>query len=383
MAYIDDIFRRYQDNTCTEEELASILRFFEQEENSTVLQDLVQRELLKDESPELLSPNLQRIVSRNRSVIYEISEDSVYKIPSRRTALLKGVSIAASLLLVAGISTWLYYSSSTTPIEKQHLADIAPGTNRATLTLSDGHSVTLSEGQTELITGENGVSYGDGTPILENNLVQMASLVTPRAGQYQVRLPDGSRVWLNAASTLQYPTSFSGGTRRVELKGEAYFEVAKQKTPFIVATAGQEITVLGTHFNVTAYPDEMTTKTTLVEGKVRVSTPSGDIKELSPGRQANLDRNGLHVQQVNTEDYTAWREGIIVLERQQLSQVLRQIERWYDVEFDIDPNVQLPSATLSGDVYRDLPLAALLQTLSQQTGLRFERKERRVMVKGS
>lgn len=382
MAYIDDIFRRYKENSCTEEELEILLRYFEEEKNISQLQLLIDEELGDARSEVDIVPELTAIVARNRAVIWAVPEEGRVRASRKITMTRRWIAIAASLTLVIGLSTWFYYKKNSVDYqETELLADIAPGTNRATLTLSDGRSVILKEDQEILQTNAGGATYADGTIVLEASLVQMATVATPRAGQYQVRLPDGSKVWLNAASSIRYPTRFEGDIRRVELQGEAYFEVDKSPIPFVVVTAGQEITVLGTHFNVMAYADEAYTQTTLAEGKVRVSSTRGETQELLPGSQATLDTKGLHVQQVNVEDYTAWKDGVIVLEKQSLLQVLRQLERWYDVEIVIDPHVKLPSATLSGDVLRDLPLTALLETLSQQTGLHFERRERRVMVK--
>ncbi|MBL1409814.1 FecR family protein [Sphingobacterium faecale] len=294
---------------------------------------------------------------------------------------IRWLSVAASLLIVATFSVW-YYSSSriASPGVELH-ADIPAGSNRATFTLSDGHHVALSEAQGTLVSDGERFTYADGTSVLDVPSVQMATVTTPRSGQYQVVLPDGSHVWLNAASSIRYPTRFSKDVRRVELEGEAYFEVKKGQVPFVVSTAGPEIRVLGTAFNVMAYSDEPYTQTTLVEGSVRLTSSAGAIRELVPGMQAIADRQGIRVQEVDVVDYTSWKDGIITLEKQTLSQIFRQLGRWYDVEFVVERGVSLPSATLSGDVLRDLSLHALLQTLAQQTGLQFELNERRVIVR--
>lgn len=203
---------------------------------------------------------------------------------------------------------------------------------------------------------------------------------------------------MNAESTLRYPTRFTGDTRRVELDGEAYFEVksrlvtpdGKIKQPFIVSTAGQDVEVLGTQFNIMAYTTEKETETTLVEGKVKLSR-TATAKEasisdnasvvLTPGQQGLTDRSAIHVRLVDVEQYTAWKDGLLVLEHQTVDQVLRQIERWYDVTFEVTPGMQLPSKTLSGEVLRNLPVSVLLKALEEQTQLHFEIKGRRIMVK--
>lgn len=393
MAYIDDLFKRYLDNTCTEEELHTLLRYFEHEAHTREGEEWVQKELFTTEAKSDLSPELEHIVSRNRAAIYSIRGAESAHLGNRSKVMIRWMAIAASILLIWGITLFFLNMPTTAPIVAE-LQDIAPGTNRATLSLSDGRSVELNDNQGGLVANEEGLAYSDGTLILGTAAAEVATITTPRAGQYQITLPDGSRVWLNAASTLRYPTHFTGDVRRVELQGEAYFEIRKkqakeghlaseQKMPFIVATTGQEITVLGTQFNVMAYAEEPATQTTLVEGKVRLASSGGKAMELLPGAQAVLSKDGWQVQKVNVENYTAWKDGVIVMESQTLGQVFRQLERWYDVEFVVDKGVRLPGKTLSGDVLRDLPLSALLQTLEEQTGLRFERKERRVVVKSN
>jgi ferric-dicitrate binding protein FerR (iron transport regulator) len=230
--------------------------------------------------------------------------------------------------------------------------DIKPGGNQAILTLADGTKIVLDkaaegalarQGNTTVIKLDDGrlaynmqtVSQIPTTKILYN------TLSTPRGGQYRVTLPDGTLVWLNASTSLKFPTAFTGNERKVEIKGEAYFEVAKNEAmPFIVTAENSEIKVLGTHFNVSAYADDKVMKTTLLEGSVELSiakragseTVPATIK-LQPGQQAQLDEtNILKVVEADTEEATAWKNGFFIFNNEDVESIMRKITRWYDVK---------------------------------------------------
>lgn len=305
---------------------------------------------------------------------------------------------AASLVIVLGIGGY-FYTQKAIKNDRVTMSrpDIPPGGNRATLVLSGGETISLSEKQDGLVVGKEGITYADGTSIVTSNAIQTVTIITPRAGQYQVLLPDGSKVWLNAASTLKYPTQFTGNVRCVELEGEAYFDVKKQgvwdkehkklnRTPFVVGTSGQEIEVLGTQFNVSAYSDDKATKTTLVKGSVRV-TRQGEVGAravrsvlLSPGQQSTAQGESLFVKAVDVQQYIAWKDGVIVLDEQNLQAIIAQLERWYDVEFE-STGLLRNKMTLSGEIPRNVSLTTLLDVLGEQMNLRFEIKGRRVMVR--
>src|SRR5690606_27967693 len=198
---------------------------------------------------------------------------------------------------------------------------------RATLTLADGRTIDLSEAQTGIVVGED-VMYNDGSEVMEHRQDNLSGtqkgslktnyfvLSTPKGGTYQVTLPDGSKVWLNAGSTLKYPSRFSDGERIVEMTGEAYFSVIRdEERPFRVTSNGQQVEVLGTEFNVTAYPDDRETKTTLVEGSVRVALTTGRSPvtsrspiTLKPGEQSIVRGANIEKQQVDTDEFTAWKD---------------------------------------------------------------------------
>lgn len=308
------------------------------------------------------------------------------------------LAIAAAVLLVVGL-VWVWQMPDGDPgrsaVAYKDMADIDPGGERATLTLADGRKIFLDETDTGQLAMDRGIRIHKteaGEVVYEiaeegEHGTALNTIETPRGGQYKVVLPDGTNVWLNAASSLTYPTRFSEAERRVSLTGEAYFEVNKgysvgaQKAPipFVVETGLQQVEVLGTHFNVNAYANEPTAKTTLLEGAVRVTDKTGRISRvLQPGEQCAATGADFSVLTVDTESVVAWRNNVFYFYHTDFLGILRQIERWYDVEFD---QAGIPAdIRLYGEIGKDKKLSVVLEALSANTGLHFERKGRRVAV---
>ncbi|WP_257670357.1 FecR family protein [Parapedobacter tibetensis] len=291
---------------------------------------------------------------------------------------------AAAVLVVATISIWLFMGRQAIDqqTEAVHVQDIQPGGNRATLTLADGSQIALSEMQTGIVVRE-GVTYLDGSTVSARRHQRMdtLSLATPKGGTYQITLPDGTGVWLNAASSLRYPTKFTGNVREVELVGEGYFEVAAdEQRPFVVKSAGQIVEVLGTKFNINAYENEEATATTVVHGAVRVTDTSNpdDRRVLKPSEQAVTGNGHIDVKAVDVSYYIGWKDGKFTFDRVALSTVLRQIERWYDVSFEHPQNI--PDIPMWGTLSREVMLSELLDVLELNTGYEFKREGRRVMM---
>src|SRR5690606_9468372 len=380
MTYIDDIFKRYLNNSCTEEELSILLRYFELDEYSDDLESLVEQELLHIEQEQTLSKPLLEMVEQNRSALMEKIQTRSKKDKIKK--LLIGVSIAASVLL---ISTWTFYYFGRQPIEQVELADqhnieIGPGGNRATLTLENGQSIVLNENKTGIAIGENGFAYTDGSKITQNTTTQYATLSTPRKGQYQIVLPDGTNVWLNAESSIRYPTAFTGNERVVELKGEAYFEVThKPQQPFIVKTDSQHLKVLGTTFNVHDYPDELHTVTTLISGSVELnSMKSHALQILKPEQQAVLGQKGYEISTVDVAPYVAWKDGEFRFKATPLPEAIRQIERWYDLDVDY---THIPDdIKVHASIQRDKNLSSVLYALEEISNVKFKIKGRRLQL---
>ncbi|HET6999886.1 MAG TPA: FecR family protein [Puia sp.] len=258
--------------------------------------------------------------------------------------------------------------------------------NQAILTLANGSVIILDSTKNGIITNQGNVKIiklDSGklayTPLTINGAASSETsyntISTPRAAQYQVVLSDGTKVWLNAASSLRYPTSFSGQDRKVELTGEGYFEVAKNKDkPFHVRVGAVEVEVLGTHFNIMAYDDEAAIQTTLLEGSVKVSY-NNQTDLLKPGRQASLSRTDskLTMGDANVQQVVAWKNGYFYFDKSDVKTIMRQVSRWYDLDIVYESSV--PDMKFSGKIERSLPLSGISHLLeSGQIHFRIEGK---------
>jgi len=306
--------------------------------------------------------------------------------PVRRMPLVKRIRWAAAaavlLLLTGGSYLFLHRPSAKPSIASTTAASKsagAPGHDAAILTLSGGRQIILdstlrdtilTEGNNIIASANGRLAYNPGSPSREGEGGSAAggeiiynTLSTARGGQYQLTLPDGSKVWLNAASSIRYPTAFTGTSRSVTITGEAYFEVAvNPHRPFIVTAGATDITVLGTHFDVMAYNDESHLRTTLVEGAVRVR--QGDQTTLlHPGEQArvNTETHHIAVKKVDTNDAIAWVHGQLSLESDDIGALMRQISRWYNVDLRYEGTP--PNAQLFGTINRNIDLPDILTAL--------------------
>jgi transmembrane sensor len=256
--------------------------------------------------------------------------------------------------------------------------DVLPGGNHATLTLADGSSILLDtakhgglaqQGISAIHKPVDGLLVYEPTETSAKDEAGMNTIRTPRGGQYQVRLPDGSKVWLNAASSIQFPVSFTGNIRKVTITGEVYFEIAGRvtasgaKQSFVVDIAGKsEVEVLGTHFNINAYDDEAIIKTTLLEGSVKVSNGSGQSRMLQPGQQSQIIGNRFSIiNEADTEEAVAWKNGLFKFNDADIQAILRQAARWYDIEVEIKGNDS--GERFRGKIARDVKLSEFLRIL--------------------
>ncbi len=284
---------------------------------------------------------------------------------------------AAAALLLACLSVAYLFLFGPANTSKDILAStILPGGNSATLSIAGGPALQLDTNQSNIVMGGQYIVYADNSPIngltlqtdnLHEAVLPMA-LTTPKGGTYQVTLPDGTQVWLNAASTLRYPSRFEGKERTVELVGEAFFAVAKDsKRPFRVASNGQQIEVLGTEFNVSAYPDENTVRTTLLAGAVRLHVGTNGMSiALAPGEQAVSKAGSVTKQAVDAESFIAWKDGYFKLNGS-LQDIMAQVGRWYDVEVVFQRSVDA-SMELVGEISRDVTLSDILLMINEIDG---------------
>lgn len=292
----------------------------------------------------------------------------------------KTLLAVASILLVAGVAFYIYnkvekWNESTLKVEEtQPSQGIVHGTTRATLSLADGQAVQL---------GSNAKENKELLSQLGADEDQERRLSTPRGGEFHIVLSDGTEVWLNAGSQLDYPGQFEGEERRVKLSGEAYFKVKHDAVhPFIVEAAGQEVIVHGTEFNIEAYPDERVASTTLVNGSVTVVSPGKAAPaKLRPGEQAvlNTQSQALKVKSVNTSTATSWREGRFIFDNRTLEDIVRELSRWYDFDYTFsDP--RLGQTVFMGSVPRYAHFSEVLRILEMSGGIHFQVKGRHVRV---
>ncbi|MBB5441311.1 ferric-dicitrate binding protein FerR (iron transport regulator) [Pedobacter sp. AK017] len=271
--------------------------------------------------------------------------------------------------------------------------DIAPGKNTATLTLANGKTILLSDVKTGVIVAGNSLRYNDNTVISTEGRdlsslrsVEMTSLSTPRGGMYQITLPDGSRAWLNADTKISFPSQFIGKERKILIiNGEVYFEVAKNKEkPFIVVADQQEVEVLGTHFNISAYKDEAGVKTTLLEGSVKVSLLSGKRSDdrtviLKPNQQSTVTgSSGISVKDVDADEAVAWQKGYFLFANEDIKTIMRKVARWYDVDVVYEGNVD--NMALGGTVSKFSNVSKILAMLQETGAVKFKIEGRKVIV---
>lgn len=310
------------------------------------------------------------------------------------------IAVATSLFFVAGLALYFYLSSGNLNAEKRLAAAkmINAGTNTAVLTLANGERVNLSGSKTGLVINASGLAYNDGDSLAGDGAAELKAaseltVSTPKGGQYQVVLPDGTKIWLNAASALKFPARFDGlKARRVELTGEAYFEVAKAKhqsapktrrLTFIVASGKQEVEVLGTHFNINAYAEEDKIETTLFEGSVRVSlnglAGKGAVAMLSPGQQASVSNQEVKVSTADTEEALAWRNGFFKFNSESIPSVMRKLSRWYNVEVAYEGEIS--RGRIIGTISRNKNIKEVLEMLEETKLVTFKVEGRKVIVK--
>jgi len=339
----------------------------------------------------LSSPEL---ISRIEAGLNNIDKPTVplYAKKERRTFGLN-IAVAASLLAMLSVALFFYTGKDKKSIQQvvKHITkEIGPGGNKAILTLADGSKIDLNDIADGEIASQAGIKIVKDTSgqlvytimnaAAANSTGLYNSIQTPNGGQYRVNLPDGSAVWLNAASSLRYPVVFNGAERRVELTGEAYFEIAKEKNrPFRVITANQTVEVLGTHFNINSYDDEHNTKTSLLEGSVKIqNTFNKKSMVLKPGQQSQVDSYSISVKEVDVNDAAAWKDGFFVFNAESIPSAMRKIARWYDLEIAYEGNID--DKDLAGSVSRFKNVSEVLKTIELTELVHFKVEGRKITV---
>lgn len=380
MDRIKNRFTRFVRNNSSEGELEQLYRDFEAMDQD-VMEALIDEELERSVSQSDGLPPPAYLQRNKKKIKIYISRTAAKQTNPRFALMKRWISIAAFLAI--GLCFYIYKYKGTVLHDNQIVIsteDIDPGSNTATLRLSNGQSFQLNDKNGELISNDSGeILYQDGTALVQMENVDDILVETPRAGQYQVVLPDGTKVWLNAETKIEYPSRFASHERRVKLIGEAYFEVVSAKDkPFVITTDQQDVIVFGTSLNVHAYPMDKNT-TTLVEGEVQVRAHQNDAKtSLKPNEQTVLLEGKLEKRIVDPVHFTGWKDGFFRFHATDLDEVLKQLERWYDLDVDY---TQVPkNIRVYATVRRDNKLSSILYAIEQVTMVEFKLSGRRLEV---
>lgn len=283
------------------------------------------------------------------------------------------LAVAATLLLMAGGAIY-YYTMPQPPVHTTGLSQAPANSQKVTLQLASGKKIELNSQQEEIMVKGKQVVYNNGNMVASTNTaqVQYMTLSTPKGTQYRITLPDGTKVWLNAATKLTYPDRFEGDNRVVQLTGEAYFEVSPDVHPFIVNSRGQAVVVLGTVFNIMAYEDEPYIETALVSGSVKVNETI-----LKPGFKAQYTPDGTQVLNADLKTITAWKDGMFYFRDASLTTIMHQLQRWYDIE--VVYKTTRTGDEFTGQIPRNKPLEKVLEIL-QLSGVNCKVEGRTLIV---
>jgi transmembrane sensor len=370
------LINKYQAGTCTPEEKAIV-------ENWLIVGEVTKFNLSDDELDEDLLDLQQRLHT---------------DIAPKRKTLWPRIAVAASILICLGIAFYFYTDVNKKLTLTTAYKDIAPGSNKAILTLANGAKISITDARNGEILKESGIvvsKTSDGQLVykitdrnkkLKTKDQAYHTIETPRGGQHQVILPDGTKVWLNAESSIRFSESFVNvKTRNVELKGEAYFEVEKDlKHPFIVTTSKQEIEVLGTHFNINSYLDEQKSVTTLLEGSVKVQAlMNHNFSVIKPGQQAiSNGTKDLSVAAADIDQVMDWKNGDFMFKKESLNGIMRKVCRWYDVNVVYGEEVDI-NQTYSGLVSRSKNISEVLKIMQAAGQLKFDVIGKKVIVENN
>lgn len=380
------ILEKYQAGTASKEEIEFLDAYYEafgQRENYT--------ESLNEDKFLMLKNDLKS------AVLSSILSDQINNTRSLSRKIIRWSAAAAAVVILAS-SGLFYYSQMRTENQSQMVEldtgiDISPGGNKAILTLANGKKISLTDAVNGVLAEQSGVQItktADGQIIytvlsdplpFADGKVQFNTIETPKGGQYQLVLPDGSKVWINADSKMTYPSTFAvHKERRVKMEGEAYFEVSKNKNnPFIVETVNQEIEVLGTQFNVNSYKDESAVKTTLLEGSVKIRRNNGMNNILEPGQQAILTASQIKVNKIDPELAVAWKNNLFIFESDDIRYIMRMISRWYNVKIEYEGAI--PDDKFGGAVSRFENVSEVLKPLEATGKVKFKIEGDRIIVK--
>lgn len=380
------LLTQYVDQNISEKELKELFNEIAKEENKSLLYDfmkMTEKSTLQD------------------AEAHRVDWDHIYKTiidDDKATSRFSGIAVLVQRITIAAAVIAIVFIGYRFTFEKKQFAssemkvshDVSPGSEKAILKLSDGSSIVLNDAGNGILAKEGAVNISKTADDVIDYTANTASgdsrvytnvLHTPRGGQYRLILPDKTLVWLNAESSITFPTAFTGRNREVQVTGEVYFEVSPDKNkPFIVSSRQDQIEVLGTHFNVNAYPDEDQTAVTLLEGSIRLNHGK-NFKLIAPGQQATFhnEEESIKLTNVDTDNVVDWKNGLFIFENAPVKEVMRQIERWYDVE--VRYAGKIPNVKFNGVINRSHNLSKLIKLLQTAGNISFEINNRTVTVK--
>jgi len=373
------LLTRYAANSCTREELLELFTMIGDAEEDAQLHDSIEEVWHTISATDKL-PNIDKNAIFD-NILDESHVRSLHPIK-------KWIGYAAAVLILFAVPFALhkYHRTRQASTTIANNMIIKPGSNKAVLTLANGTQIPLNNARPGIIATQNNIpvtQQANGAIAYQASPAGIASiqtlntLTTPVGGQFTITLADGTKVWLNAMSSLKYPVSFAGAERRVELTGEAYFEVAKNKAmPFIVTVNGSEVKVYGTHFNIMGYNAEDNINVTLLEGSVKVSN-ADQSKMLLPGQQAVI-KNGIAISAADGEQAIAWKNGKFNFAHEHIQSIMRKLARWYDI--DVTYQGKPTQEGFVGTLPRSQNLAEILKTLELTGLVHFKTEGRSVTV---
>lgn len=409
---LKELYSRFLENKCTPEEVALLLHQFDMEGDEVALKAMIRHHLASDFSGQehvrqewkpILQDTYEAISKNKQTGVTQESENHtgnkawIY----RRKWRLYSTAAAFALLIATG--GFIFFNNRQPEVSRHTEVvkhqDLPPGGNKAVLTLANGKKIALNtvqkgivmvQGNAHIVKLNNGqLAYNKASSSSNpQNEVVYNTISTPRGGQYEVVLSDGTKVWLNAQSSIRFPSAFSGDARKVEITGEAYFEVAslpispdeggQSAIPFIVKVDGMTVKVLGTHFNIMAYKNEPLSKVTLLEGAVRVKKGRQNII-LEPGQQAQLNRQGrLHKNDnVDLHGAIAWKNNQFWFNNDDIQTVMRKISRWYDIDVVIEGNIP---QHFVGTIPRDVNVSKIFHVLQATSHIDYTIKGNKMIV---
>ncbi len=383
MCQINQLFNKFLKNECSAEEVRALFEHFNEAKDEASLKQLVADafdKITDQEGGEDLPE--EKVVEMYSKIHQRINK------PNRVYRFFPKLAIAASLLIFMSIGGYLFLEKKQSQQNDLTVSQsLSPGGSKAILTLANGKKVVLEEAGNGLIANEGSTEInktGEGQLVYHVNSSNKSNdskyneITIPRGGEFKIVLPDGTKVWLNSSSSLKYPSRFTGNTRNVELIGEGYFEVAKNtEQPFIVKVRDMQVQVLGTQFNLSAYKDDDSVITTLLEGSVNVK----GVKEsslLKPGEQSFYSGNSIKVAKADVEEAVAWKNGYFRFNNESIESIMKKVSRWYNVEVEYQGDVK--DKKFWGTFSRNKNIAELLANLELTESIKFKIEGRRVTV---